>query len=129
MKDTDKVTLTLGQIKKLIAESKGKKKMLKESGLSTGQDVIRDLVDRAQSIIDEGEEDTSEAVRQAIDEGLIYTDDILSLLRYYGTISDNEIIQSYYDELFDDVIKDVEIPDSDDEEDEESDEEDDSEEE
>ena len=106
MKDADKVTLTLGQIKKLVKESKrlneGRySRILKET--SAGDDVIRDLIERAESIIDDGE-DKTDAVMQAINDGLIYTKDIYDLLEHYGTISNPEIIQSYYDNLFNDVL-------------------------
>ena len=56
--------------------------------------------------IDEGE-DIDEAVRNAIDEGLIYTKDIYSLLEHYGTIEDSTITESYYDELYSDVYNKV----------------------
>ena len=108
MKDTDKVTLTVGQLKKLVKESKRlnerrHSRILKET--SAGDDVISDLVDRALSIIqDGGEEDSAEAVTQAIDEGLIYTKDIYDLLEHYNTIDNNTIIQSYYEDLFNDVL-------------------------
>ena len=108
MKDTDKVTLTLGQIKKLIKESKASKRIVERrlvKETSAGDDVISDLVDRALSIIqDGGEEDSAEAVTQAIDEGLIYTKDIYDLLEHYNTIDNNTIIQSYYEDLFNDVL-------------------------
>lgn len=83
-----------------------------------GEDVINDLVDRAKMKIDEGE-DIDEAVRDAIDEGLIYTKDIYSLLEHYGTIEDSTITESYYDELYSDVYNKVTNKDeaSDDEED------------
>lgn len=83
-----------------------------------GEDVIKDLVDRAKMKIDEGE-DIDEAVRNAIDEGLIYTKDIYSLLEHYGTIEDSTMIESYYDDLYSDVYNKVTNKDeaSDDEED------------
>ena len=78
------------------------KKPLKET--FAGEDIIKDLIDRANSHIEEGEE-PYEAIHSAIDEGLIYTKDIYDLLEHYGTIEDGQIIESYYDELYSDIAK------------------------
>ena len=102
MKDTDKVTLTLGQIKKLVKESKSSKRILKET--AAGDDIISDLAERAKLIIDDGEDDKSKAVMEAINDGLIYTKDIYDLLEHYNTIKNETIIESYYEELFNDVL-------------------------
>lgn len=112
MKDTDKITLSVGSIKRLIKEAKtsSKKKIIKES---IGIDVIDDLAERAQSGIDDEGLSATEAVKEAIADGLIYTDDIIALLGHYGTIKDDEIIDSYYDRLFDDVMNLVEEPEED----------------
>jgi len=110
--------------KKLKIELKEDKKEIKESW--KGESVIDDLVERATSMIDEGE-DVDDAVRQAIDDGLIYTDDIYELAKHYGSLNDSDIIESYYEDLYSDVYSQVEdyIPNR--EEDEEDDFEDDEE--
>lgn len=112
MKDNDKITLTFGQLKELFEESK-QKKVLKESGLSEAQDIISGLAERAQEIIDEGERDIGAAVAEAINTGLFQSHDIHVLLSNYGTISDKQIVDSYYEDLFDDVAKEVEVPEDD----------------
>jgi hypothetical protein len=114
MKDTDKVTLSVGQLKRLVNESKTKKKIVKESSI-VAQDVVDDLVERAQEIVDKGG-NIQEAVAEAIDQGLIWHDDIIALLQRYGTISDKTITDSYYEQLFDDVYSNIQEPEEDDEE-------------
>lgn len=122
LKDTDKVTLTFGQIQQLVKESKGRK-VLKESYNQSAESIIDELRERAQDIVNEaaeyGEEpDIGEAVAEAIDQGLIYTSDIITLLQHYGTISDQQIIESYYEDLFSDVSRDIEEPETKDDDDE-----------
>ena len=69
-----------------------------------GEDVIDDLVDRAQSMYDDGDYgDIDDCIRQAIDDGLIYTKDVYSLLEHYGSIDTGDIIMSYYDDLYNDI--------------------------
>lgn len=93
------------------------KKSLKED--IHGGDVIDDLVDRAQSMLnDRGYGDAEDCVRQAIDDGLIYTADVLALLEYYGSIDDSTIIESYYEDLFSEVLDRLEEPEEEEEEDE-----------
>lgn len=93
------------------------KKPLKED--VHGSDVIDDLVDRAQSMLNSRDYgDADECVRQAIDDGLIYTTDILALLEYYGSIDDSTIIESYYEDLFSEVLDRLEEPEDEEEDDE-----------
>lgn len=74
-----------------------------------GEDVIADLVDRAQSLIDDGNYgDVDDCVRQAIDDGLIYSRDIWDLAEHYGVVDDSELIERYYEELFNDIYSQVE---------------------
>ena len=92
--------------KKEEACEKGEcKKSIKESW--DGESVIGDLADRAKDYINDGY-DIDEAVQSAIDDGLIYTSDIMTLLEHYGSIDDSEIIESYYDDLYSDVYSQVE---------------------
>ena len=76
------------------------KKELKETW--AGEDVVNDIIDRATSKLDEGE-DIDDAVFNAIDEGLIYTKDIYSLVEHYGSIDSSTMIESFYDDLYSDV--------------------------
>lgn len=84
-------------------------KELKETW--AGEDVIDDIVDRAKSNIADGA-DVDDAVFQAIDEGLIYNKDIYALLEHYGSIDTSTIIESYYDDLYSDVVSNLDIEES-----------------
>lgn len=89
------------------------KKQVKEAYLNMvdGDSVIEDLIDRAKDLVKEGHE-ASDAVSEAIDEGLIYTSDIISLLQHYGSIEDSKIIESYYDDLYSDVLNGLDVEES-----------------
>ena len=94
------------------------KKPLKET--FDGEDVISDLIDRAQSMLNDGDYgDMEDCVRQAIDEGLIYTSDVYALLEHYGSIDDSTIIDSFYEDLFSDVLDGLEEPEEEEEDEEE----------
>ena len=96
---------------KYIIECFGKveKKPLKET--FAGKDIIDDLTDRAKMKIEEGEE-VDDAVWQAIDEGLIYTKDIFDLAEHYGSIEDSDLIESFYDDLYNDIMNGLDIDES-----------------
>lgn len=74
-------------------------KKFNESLYSDAIDVVYDLVDRAKGWIDDGS-DKDEAIQQAIDDGLIYSDDIFALARYFGGIDDSTLIDSFYESLY-----------------------------
>lgn len=74
-------------------------KKLNESLYSDAIDIVYDLVDRAKSWIDDGD-DKDEAISHAIDDGLIYSDDIFALARYFGGIDDSTLIESFYESLY-----------------------------
>ena len=80
-----------------LNEKCGKK--LNESLYSDAIDVVDDLVERAKSWIDDGD-DKDEAISHAIDDGLIYSDDIFALARYFGGIDDSTLIESFYESLY-----------------------------
>ena len=86
-----------------LSAHKKTKRRLKES---VGINVIQDLIDRAELIVDEGK-DADDAVREAIDEGLIYSEDVVALGLHYGVIDDSKIIDDIYESLFNDMYKDV----------------------
>lgn len=68
-----------------------------------GEDVISNLVDRAKSMIDDGD-DLDDAVQRALDDGLIYTKDIRTLAEHYDVLpSDGELVSMFYEELYGDV--------------------------
>ena len=85
---------------------KRQKKELKES-FYEGSRVVDDLVDRARGWIDDGE-DIDDAVSHAIDDGLIYTEDIINLGDYYGVIDTSELIDRFYDDLYGDIYAKIE---------------------
>ena len=133
MKEGENITVTadlLNVLEKALEMAKqygdkkevkeGCKKALKETW--AGEDVIDDLIERAQMMYDDGNYgDLDECVNQAIDEGLIYTKDIYSLLEHYGSISDSEIIESFFDDLWSDVYNGVEEHEEEDEDEDDED--------
>ena len=82
--------------KKLVKESK----TLKEN---FGDDIYDDLVDRAKLNY---EGDVDDAVSIAIDEGLIYDDDIFDIAKNY--LRGSDIIDLFYEDLFGDLVSSVE---------------------
>ena len=70
-------------------------------------DVLDGLIDRAKLWVDDGYE-PNDAVNGAIDDGLIYTSDIVDLGVHYGVIDDQQVVADMYDDLFQDMIQDVE---------------------
>ena len=107
----------------LNSQEESCKKQVKESW--EGESIIDDLIERAQSMYDEGGYgDIDECVAQAIDEGLIYSDDILELAKHYGTLpDDSDLIAEFYDELSSDVYSGIEEHEESDEDEFEDDEE------
>ena len=101
----------------LNSQEESCKKQVKESW--EGESIIDDLIERAQSMYDEGGYgDIDECVAQAIDEGLIYSDDILELAKHYGTLpDDSDLIAEFYDELSSDVYSGIEEHEESDEDD------------
>ena len=97
--------------KSAVKESKSVKESIPNG---PGTDVFYDLIDRAKSWIDVGE-DVDEAVNHAIDDGLIYSDDIIALARSYGVIDDGELISAMYEYLYDDLYGEVSDYDSEEE--------------
>ena len=79
------------------------RKPLKESYA----DVFQDLVDRAESWMDDGD-DKDEAVMHAIDDGLIYTRDIIDVAFHYGAIDDSELLNKCFEDLYSDLYAAVE---------------------
>ena len=79
-----------------------KRRNLKESW----GDVYQDLVDRAKSWIDDGD-DLDEAVNRALDDGLIYTSDIIELGVHYGVIDGSQVVSDMYEDLFNDIYSEV----------------------
>lgn len=103
--------------RKLRESKKTTKKKLKEWFASN--DVYDDLLDRANTIAeDDPRLDIDDIVAQAIDDGLIYDDDIFDLAKKY--LRGSDIIDLFYQDLFSDLVNDVEIPEDDEEDLEES---------
>ena len=119
----DKVDAILGS-----KEESCNKKEVKESW--EGESIIDDLIERAQSMYDDSEYcNIDECVAQAIDDGLIYSDDILELAKHYGTLpDDSDLISDFYEDLFSDIYAGIEEHEEEEEDEEEDDFEDDEEE-
>lgn len=76
-------------------------------------DVLADLVDRAKLWIKDGS-DKQEAIERAIDDGLIYTQDIIDLGEYYGVIDERQLLSDMYDNLYSDMMDELEdVPEED----------------
>lgn len=97
----DKDTMTEGVRRRHRAAKKMGKKVVEEfNGSYHTLTIIDDLVDRAKLIYKEqSDPDISEAVMQAIDDGLIYYDDILELAGAYGVIDYGELVDRFVDDL------------------------------
>lgn len=97
----DKDTMTEGVRRRHRAAKKMGKKVVEEfNGSYHTLTIIDDLVDRAKLIYKEqSDPDISEAVLQAIDDGLIYYDDILELAGAYGVIDYGELVDKFVDDL------------------------------
>lgn len=104
-------------IKESVTLSSKGKKALKESFNKNskklnetwaGMDVIDDLVDRAKGYITGEDYSIESAIETAIDDGLIYTKDIIDLAEHYGYIDDSELIQKFYDDLYNDMYNELE---------------------
>lgn len=87
-----------------LQEKKCHKELKEKLEESSGVDVIEELVDRVKSYY---EDDLEDAVERAIDDGVIYTEDIFALMDYLGSASDvaDLFFQNYYDALFNELYK------------------------
>lgn len=84
---------------------KANNKVVEEfEGSSDASAIIDDLVDRAKLIYKEQDDsDIDEAVSEAIDDGLIYYDDIIKLAGAYGVIDYGELEGKFIDDLSDEM--------------------------
>lgn len=84
---------------------KANNKVVEEfEGSSDASAIIDDLVDRAKLIYKEQDDsDIDEAVSEAIDDGLIYYDDIIKLADAYGVIDYGELEGKFIDDLSDEM--------------------------
>ena len=90
-------------IKKLNESVTEKKPLFTESYETDGFNIIDDLVDRAKLILKENGGDREDAIEKAIDEGLLYYDDILVLAQMYNVIDYSELQDKFYDMLIEDI--------------------------
>lgn len=82
------------------AKNMGKKVVEEFNGSHHALTIFDDLVDRAKLNYKELEyPDIDEAVSDAIDDGLIYYDDIVELAKAYGAINYGELVDRFVDEL------------------------------
>lgn len=79
---------------------KFKNKVMRKVKYSNSDDVLYDLQDRAMSLYDG---DIEEAIERAIDDGLIYNEDILALAERYGVVDYSQLITDFYDDLYNDL--------------------------
>ena len=77
-----------------------KNKVMRKVKDSNSNDVLYDLQDRAMSLYDG---DIEEAIERAIDDGLIYNEDILALADRYGVVDYSQLITDFYDDLYNDL--------------------------
>lgn len=99
VKDED--TMTEGVRRRPRAAKKTNNKVVEEfEGSYHTLMIIDDLVDRAKTIYKErGDSDIGAAVSEAIDEDLIYYDDIIELADAYGVIDYGELVDKFIDDL------------------------------
>lgn len=99
VEDKDDVTESVRRRPRVV--KKTDKKVVEEfEGSYHTLTLIDDLVDRAKLIYkDRDDSDIDEAVREAIDEGLIYFDDIIELADAYGAINYDELVDRFVDDL------------------------------
>ena len=87
-------------------------------------DVLNDIVERAVMGMEEGM-DIDEAVTDAIDTGMIYTDDQMAVADHFGTLdvesAFNDALEDFYNEIYQEVES--QMPEEDEEEEDEEDEE------
>lgn len=67
-------------------------------------DVFEDLKDRVQSSINDGN-DLDDAIKDALDTGLIYDDDVIELGKHYGAIDTSQVLDDIYEELYNDLYR------------------------
>lgn len=97
-------------LKEAVKKNNGKKP-LKESY----SDVFQDLVWRAESFMDDSYT-KDDAIMRAIDDGLIYTRDIIDVAYHYGAINDSELLNNCFEDLYSDLYSAVRDEDEDEEE-------------
>ena len=90
-------------VKKLNESVTEKKPLFTESYETDGFNIIDDLVDRAKLILKENGGDREDAIEKAVDEGLLYYDDILVLAQMYNVIDYSELQDKFYDMLIEDI--------------------------
>lgn len=95
-----KESITLSTKGKRALKENMKSKKLNETW--AGMDVIDDIVDRAKLWISDGYE-VDDAISNAINDGLIYTKDIIDLAEHYGVIDSGELIERFVDDLYNDI--------------------------
>lgn len=92
--------------KKVEESTEVKKTARKKVNEDFNDELLDGLVERAVMNYDEEDGDIEEAIREAIDEGLIYNDDIFALAGRY--LDASEVLGLYYEELFDELYGAVE---------------------
>lgn len=78
-------------------------------------DVLNDIVERAVSGMEDGM-DIDDAVSDAIDTGMIYTDDQMAVADHFGTLDVGRAFEDAYEDFYNEVYQEVEAQAPDDEE-------------
>lgn len=103
MKDEDTMTESV-QHRTRDAKKTNDKVVEEFEGSPDASAIIDDLVDRARlNYKEQDDSDIDEAVSEAIDEGLIYYDDIIKLADAYGVIDYGELEDKFIDDLSDEM--------------------------
>lgn len=89
-----------------------------DSAMAYYVDVLNDIVERAVMGMDEGM-DVDDAVSDAIDSGMIYTDDQMAVADHFGTLDVGRAFEDAYEDFYNEVYQEVEAqaPDDDDDDD------------
>ena len=83
-------------------------------------DVLNDIVERAVMGMEEGM-DIDDAVSDAIDTGMIYTDDQMAVADHFGTLDVERAFEDAYEDFYSEVYHEVEVQAPDDEDDDDDD--------
>jgi len=73
---------------------------------TNGKELVDDAIKYAQDDIDNGE-DVDDAIHMAIDRVCTYSNNVLLLAKYYGVLDDNELIEKFGDNLYNDIYQTV----------------------
>ena len=90
-----------------------------ENAMSDYGDVLNDIVERAVLGMEDGM-DIDDAVSDAIDSGMIYTEDQMAVAEHFGTLDVESAFSDAYEDFYNEIYQEVEdqMPEEDEEEEE-----------